>query len=159
MKKELTLEQKKARAAYAKEWNKKNPKLVAENARRTRLKNKDKIREGQKAWLAKNSEKHKKKSREWYHQNKDRIRNNNLKKNFNISLEKYTNILKLQNNRCAICLGDNSDAKGKIFAVDHCHKTGKIRGLLCRGCNVGIGNLKDNPELLEKAAMYIRNNS
>jgi hypothetical protein len=62
-------------------------------------------------------------------------------------------MLESQNNSCAICGGD---AGQRSFSVDHDHISGKVRGLLCRGCNVGIGNLKDDIEILEKAIEYIK---
>jgi hypothetical protein len=58
--------------------------------------------------------------------------------------------LRKQKLRCAICLGFMKRAN-----VDHCHETGKRRGLLCSGCNTAIGKLKDDPEVLRRAADYI----
>lgn len=77
----------------------------------------------------------------------------NLKKNYGISSDEYQEKLKYQNYGCAIC---GKEATTKALAVDHCHKTGKIRELLCGPCNTGLGQFQDNPELLLLAADYIR---
>ena len=156
MKKTLSKEQKTQRSLYAKQWRAKNPEKTAEHSKKSRIKNKDKIRERQRKWRNKNIEYQTQKSKEWYANNKDRVRDLQLKKEFGISLDKYNEMLDNQNGSCFLC-GGGPDAKHKNLAVDHDHATGKVRALLCRGCNVGIGNLKDNPELLEKAAKYIRN--
>lgn len=94
-----------------------------------------------------------------YKKNLKQIRNRNLKKKFGITLINYNTMLENQNYVCAIC---NQPEKrvhnnGKISAlcVDHDHQTGKIRGLLCYGCNVSLGRFKDNPELLKRALKYI----
>lgn len=60
-------------------------------------------------------------------------------------------LLDLQNNRCPICgrLADRNSS------VDHCHKTGLVRGMLCRSCNAGIGQLRDSVELLRAAIAYL----
>jgi hypothetical protein len=58
----------------------------------------------------------------------------------------------LQNNQCAIC----KEKFAKTPHVDHCHTTGKVRGLLCWQCNIGIGLLKDNIEVCLAAADYLR---
>jgi hypothetical protein len=77
--------------------------------------------------------------------------------------EKYEEILKYQNNVCAIC-GKKESAKSskgnkiKELAVDHSHKTGIIRGLLCMSCNRGLGCFYDDTSLLEKAIKYLENN-
>lgn len=62
---------------------------------------------------------------------------------------------------CAICKEPQSVLlKGELkrLAVDHCHKTKKIRGLLCDNCNKGLGLFKDKPELLNSASEYLRLN-
>ena len=81
-----------------------------------------------------------------------------LRDSFGISLERYQEMLEEQDHKCAICgTSDAGTRKGKpkMLAVDHCHDSGKIRGLLCESCNQGIGKLKDDPTILRKAADYI----
>lgn len=56
---------------------------------------------------------------------------------------------------CEIC--DKCPEKNKkALSVDHCHKTGVVRGILCQDCNMGIGNLKDNTKILKKAIKYLK---
>ena len=74
-----------------------------------------------------------------------------LKKNYGISKEEYFSILEKQENRCAICDKDISEKRH----LDHCHTTGKVRGLLCPSCNWGLGKFKDSTELIEKAINYL----
>jgi hypothetical protein len=81
-----------------------------------------------------------------------------LRREYGITLEQYNEILESQQGKCAICGKDYStimDGKKARLAVDHCHKTGAIRGLLCNSCNTGLGNLKDDPDLLRAAIKYI----
>lgn len=59
-----------------------------------------------------------------------------------------------QGGKCAICLSE-IPATGKGRHLDHCHRTNVIRGVLCVGCNLGLGNFKDSPEALRRAAHYI----
>jgi len=151
--KPLTVEQKQRRAEYAREWRKKNPEKVAAHAKKTRIKNREKVRARQKEWGEKNKEHRAEKGRKWYNENKERTRNSQLIRVFGITLDEYNIMLDKQNDRCAIC-GEN--VGGKSFAVDHDHLSGKVRGLLCGSCNVGIGHFRDDPELLEKAIEYIK---
>ena len=77
-----------------------------------------------------------------------------IKHRFGISEEEYIKMSDAQGNRCAIC-GVHQLELEKRMAVDHSHKTGKIRGLLCMHCNLGIGHLQDSVDLLEKAQKYL----
>lgn len=61
-------------------------------------------------------------------------------------------MLEMQGGVCAICGGKDKNFR---LAVDHCHQTGKIRGLLCSACNKAIGGFKDSPMLLIKAMRYL----
>ncbi len=81
--------------------------------------------------------------------------NTKLKARFGISMEEYSRLLELQEHKCLVC-GDSESYMGHRLAVDHDHTTGRIRGLLCKGCNIGLGNFKDDPELLRRAAEYLR---
>jgi hypothetical protein len=78
-----------------------------------------------------------------------------LRRKYNIDLEEYYKILNEQNNQCAICKKSSTDLK-YMLAVDHCHKTGKVRGLLCSHCNTGLGQFKDDPNLLQLAINYLK---
>ena len=84
-------------------------------------------------------------------------RAHNLKRMFGMTLEEYDEKLVNQYGGCKIC--GLTCVSGKRLAVDHDHKTGKIRDLLCTNCNVGLGKFQDNPELLIKAADYLREHS
>ena len=85
-------------------------------------------------------------------------KNRKLKKTYGISLDEYNELLSKQDGKCAICGVDNNGKyrnKSRALAVDHCHTTGKIRGLLCSDCNTGIGLLKDNVNFLQFAIKYL----
>jgi hypothetical protein len=89
-----------------------------------------------------------------YEGTRSKERAHNLKRMFGMSLEAYDEKLKAQDGVCAICEG--LCKSGKRLAVDHNHTTGKIRDLLCGNCNGGLGKFLESPELLLKAADYIR---
>ncbi len=85
----------------------------------------------------------------------------NLKK-YGIGPETYNEMLLKQNNVCAICYLPETKIHNKTglvckLSVDHCHNTGKVRGLLCTKCNTGIGQLSDSPELCINAYNYLKN--
>lgn len=80
--------------------------------------------------------------------------NTKLKARFGITVEQFEMRLKEQDGKCLIC-GATESGLGHKLAVDHNHVTGKIRGILCKSCNIGIGNLKDCPDLLRRAADYL----
>lgn len=108
--------------------------------------NKDKVREQKRRWRQKNSSRIKE-TRKRY----------KLKKKYGISFEIYQQLLLKQNNLCAICgkhAGQNSWEHGTL-SVDHDHSTGRVRGLLCGGCNYGLGCFKESPERLAGAIRYL----
>lgn len=74
-------------------------------------------------------------------------------KKFGINVNQYNLMLQEQDYVCYICM--QKDEKGDL-AVDHCHATGKVRGLLCRNCNNGLGRFFDNVEFLGRAIEYLR---
>lgn len=75
---------------------------------------------------------------------------------YDMSQEDYNIILREQNSCCAIC-GRHETQFNRRLAVDHCHNTNIIRGLLCTSCNTGLGKLGDTVEDLAKAIIYISN--
>ena len=98
------------------------------------------------------------KNKKWFKENPDKLptlkekRAYSRKKNFGLSEEDYAQMLVDQNNQCAICKKEI----GWEAAVDHCHATNVVRGLLCRKCNLGIGAFKDNIETIRKAIDYVK---
>lgn len=86
----------------------------------------------------------------------DRCKNTQLKKIYDITLVEYTDILKNQNGGCAICHRKTPGRwDRKYLVVDHNHKTGKVRGLLCDPCNKALGHFKDKIENLRNAQTYL----
>jgi len=79
----------------------------------------------------------------------------NRRRLYGISPEEFDELVALQEGQCAICRGDEPGGKGN-WHVDHDHETGRIRGLLCGDCNLGLGKFRDRPDLLELAAAYLR---
>lgn len=71
---------------------------------------------------------------------------------YGLNPEQYKAMVEAQGGRCAIC--DHPPADG-VLRVDHCHTTGEIRGLLCRHCNLALGNMRDDISRLRKAISYL----
>lgn len=78
-----------------------------------------------------------------------------LVRKYGISSEQYREILLKQGNKCAVCKLKQPE-HSKRFAVDHDHKSNKVRGLLCMNCNRAIGLMKDSPEILKSAINYLK---
>jgi hypothetical protein len=60
-----------------------------------------------------------------------------------------------QGNRCAVCRTDKPGGRGETWHIDHCHETNVVRGLLCHHCNLGIGYLRDSPQIMRAAIKYV----
>lgn len=92
-----------------------------------------------------------------YKENKEKIYKNNIKNKYGVTPEKYNSMLLEQDNKCPICSTYLfSEDYNRKPAVDHCHTTGEVRGILCGKCNTGLGLFKDNLESLEKAIEYLK---
>lgn len=94
---------------------------------------------------------------------RDNLKNCRYKYKYGISLDDYNFFLEKQNYVCAICFCPETD-KGahkeiKTLSVDHCHGTGKVRGLLCNKCNIMLGCSKDNTQVLLNAIKYLKENN
>lgn len=79
-----------------------------------------------------------------------------LKNKYGITLEEFEILLAHQGEVCAICLEKDNDKRYLKLCVDHNHKTGKIRGLLCQNCNRALGSFKESINVLEKAIAYLK---
>lgn len=115
--------------AYAREYqHRRTPAQNAESCRRYQQSHKEKIKVAQ--------------------------RRKHLRLKFGLTLEDFDRMLASQGYVCAICFTDNWGAHGPM--VDHDHVTGKIRGILCHKCNLGIGHLDDSISKLENAIVYLK---
>lgn len=81
-------------------------------------------------------------------------RSRTLKSRYGIDQQQYNDLLEYQKFKCAICKTSSED-KTYLFHVDHCHTTGKVRGLLCAPCNVYLGYIKDCPEIYMNGIEYL----
>lgn len=130
-----------------------------EKSARYRARHPDRIREknrrDREADLQKNDPDYQREYRKTYYERpeiKRRRRCAELQRKYGITLETYERMLKEQNGTCKICGGE---PKVKSLHVDHCHTSGKIRGLLCTSCNTTIGKEENSPGLLQGMLEYI----
>lgn len=93
--------------------------------------------------------------REYTARNAEKIRLKVTLRTWGLTEEQYVALFEAQGHKCAICGAERRELRN--LAIDHCHKTGLIRGLLCPDCNMGMGQFGDDPALLESAATYLRN--
>jgi hypothetical protein len=164
----LTLKQRKAKEYYirdrdrikaksAKYYEDNKPKVLA-RIKQSNFENPIPNRERAKKFAKKNPERVKKYMEQWLEnhpeQRKVFMRNSRIRK-YGIQPEIYYKLLNEQENRCAIC---KQEEEKRNLSIDHCHKTGRVRGLLCSNCNRGIGFLKDNVQFLKNAVQYLAEN-
>lgn len=102
-------------------------------------------------------------ARGWYSRNPERAKANRrrftLERFYGLTVDEYNELLRRQRGGCAICGMDNTNASGTRrqfeLSVDHCHDTGRVRGLLCNRCNRALGLFGDDPAILRKAIAYL----
>ena len=90
-----------------------------------------------------------------HQENPERTRNNDLKRNYGITLKEHQQMFDQQQGVCAICKSEG-DGKLKKLCVDHDHKTGKVRQLLCRNCNMVLDQVGDNIQILQSMIEYLQ---
>lgn len=105
-------------------------------------------------WREANPERFKQWGIEYRKRTKEQARKRHYEYRYGFSTEVYEAAVERQGGKCAICRSARSTTKRSLH-VDHCHKTGKFRGILCSRCNSGIGNLRDDPKLLARAIAYL----
>lgn len=91
--------------------------------------------------------------RKYREENLDKVRKASkkydLRTKYGMTYEDYEELLAIQEGKCALC------ETVAMLAVDHCHETGKVRGLLCNRCNLGIGLLKEDTNIFKRALEYL----
>ena len=139
--------QQQARARY----REKHKARLAEANRRRYLSKRDIIRAQHKTWREQNPEY----ARKWREKNIDRLREYDLKRCSGATMAQRSFLLTRQENCCAGCGVDFSLLRSKAIHVDHCHRTGAIRGILCTRCNSTLGFVRDSVETLQSLQAYL----
>lgn len=103
----------------------------------------------------KNPQAHRDSSKRWSELNPQKNLDARMKLEYGLPPGSYNAMFAAQNGRCAICGTNKPGGGAKRLAVDHCHATARIRGLLCSSCNHGLGRFKDNSAALRAAADYV----
>lgn len=124
---------------YQKNWNRENPESRRETYKKYREKNKDRVLEYARKY-----------GKKYYADNKHKWRDRSLKR-YGLTRDDYDVILNSQGGGCAVC--GNKDKK---LNVDHCHRTGRVRSILCLHCNTALGNVFDDIGRLELLIEYLR---
>lgn len=121
--------------------------------------NKDKVRKARDKYLNKNRALIARRSQEWRKNNPQKLKERrphwSRKGLYGISENEYNSKFQSQNGRCAICNHKHIEGKRTSLVVDHCHATGKFRGLLCQSCNRGIGLIGECKIKLSNAIKYL----
>jgi hypothetical protein len=139
------------------EWREKNSDKNKEQHKKSYKRNGKKHRAATKRYYKKHKKEMRAAQKKWNDAHEETLRiqyrERRLLKLYNMSLEDYDNLLKQQKGVCAICKQPNLN--GKNLAVDHDHKTGKVRGLLCSKHNRALGAFLDDLQLLKAAVKYL----
>jgi hypothetical protein len=160
-------------AAGIREWKARNRERVAETNRDWTAANRDKINARERASYAADPAKYRGRNRAKYRTNRESdmdrarayraanpdrskvyARRSTLRRRYGITEDQFFAMLADQDGRCLICEVEFTEEQ--VPAVDHCHDTGQVRGLLCRKCNTGIAMFDEDSRTAERAAAYLR---
>jgi hypothetical protein len=134
------------------EWAEKKRRQARDWGRKNTERNRARARE----WAAANPEAVAKRRVDWYCKNKKIQRKSTIKRKYGLTPEQYEAMRIAQKDLCAICREPDTYSSTSGLCVDHCHVTGRVRGLLCNRCNRAIGLMRDDERVLQAAAGYIR---
>lgn len=155
------IEHKDSILVYQKEYRKNNKVKHRKQIKQYYDSHKEELKAYRDEYKKNNKEKIKEQQKQYRLNNPEKIKNHDLFSSYGITLAEYNSMLESQNNVCAICGNCETEKtdknKNRNLAVDHNHKTGKIRGLLCGKCNKMIGLANDNITILQSAINYLRN--
>lgn len=147
-------------AAKERAYYEANKEKFREANRRFKTKHRPEIRARQNAHRAANKEKFAARQKAYREKHldryKDRERLQRLRKAYGLSGHDDLKLVQLHDNQCAICKTPFTIVKRN---VDHCHRTGRVRGLLCQSCNVGLGRFNDDAKLLRAALKYLKDHA
>lgn len=123
-----------------------------------REKNREAVQNQVAEWQGKNRQRTRDLANTYYHEvvkkHPDLLRAKRRLAKYGLSADTFSEMLVRCGSLCEICSLPITEA---TLHVDHDHRTGKVRGLLCQDCNLGVGRFKDSPQALEAAADYLRN--
>jgi hypothetical protein len=142
---------------WEREWRRKNPEKAKAKAAAFYQANKEYFRHKALEWRRKNPEAAKESERRRREANPEKHRakvaQSSLKRLYGLTPQDVEAMSTRQGGLCAICALPFPDTKRRH--VDHCHTTGRVRGLLCSSCNLALGKFRDDPALLRRAAEYL----
>lgn len=142
------------RAAHRKTQYEANKSYYNSKSRENYQKDKDHVLEKHRQWRKSNPERRRELAKNWYEKNEDKAklssRRRHLKNRYGITPEEYEKLLKSQEGLCA-----NLGCGNLATDVDHCHKIGEMRGLLCNGCNISLGRLEEDVHRIQGLVDYI----
>lgn len=123
----------------------------------------EKVRMRHKEYANTNKDLYRAYTKKWHAANPEKValadRRRTLRR-YGLTPESYSALVLSQNNKCKICGQEFVGVRGRSSpAIDHCHKTGKIRGILCSKCNITLGGFNDSVEIMEKAVQYLKDTS
>ena len=124
------------------------------NRKRWEAENRKKLTDSKREWYRKNSEQQRAYAKARRLAHPEKFADYRRRRGTGIALGEYDKLLAAQGGKCAVC-GREPPVQKRPLGVDHCHATGKIRGLLCNCCNTAIGSCQDDPEVLRSAAAYL----
>jgi hypothetical protein len=139
-----------------KEQYRANPEPARARARKRAEEKPEVVKEEQRRRYQENRTERLEKQRKYAAKYPDRVRDTHLRRLYGIDLARYEAMLQEQGGGCKICGAVQADAIGRRLHVDHCHETGRVRGLLCYSCNKVLGLVHDSTDRLERTVAYLR---